>query len=390
MPPDRLFEDRHRDDDRYLQPGETSIDLLDRTSRPELAWPRSYLNDWFENWPADGRNELRSRLRAKDQANVVGAFWELYLHEAHRRLGFAIVREPELTGRANPPDFLMEKDDVSFYLEATVFGPSDAAVARQKREDLVTQAVQAAYHPDFLIRLKAVIPGTSQASSAAITEAVERWLATLDWESEYARYLAGDHRDKPTRIEAAGTQLLVLPWPRDPTIRGDDTYPMVITFPGGGGVVNEAPALLDDLKGKARQFGKLDRPYVVAVLVTRPLAFPHDVPAALFGPEVVRIPVGPGGPVGDATLARDPRAFWVWGNEQRGTRVSAVLAAFHVHPWRVTEAELRLWRSPWPSYPLADCLPWLTVDVDPDSGALIEHPATASLADLFGVAPPEL
>jgi hypothetical protein len=196
-----LFEDRARDDLRYHQPGETSFDLLDRTSRPELEWPRRYLNAWFDAWPADGREELRSRLRAKDQANVDGAFWELYLHEVHRRLGFKLVREPELSERTNRPDFLVQTRDESFFLEATVFGPSDNEVARKKREDIVTAAVEAAFHPDFFIRLKTVAPGSEQASPLAITQAVEKWMATLDWEAEYARLLAGDHHDEPAHIE---------------------------------------------------------------------------------------------------------------------------------------------------------------------------------------------
>ena len=55
-----LFDARVRDDPEYRRAHETTYAFLDRVSRPELAAPRGVLNDWFENWPSDHREELRA------------------------------------------------------------------------------------------------------------------------------------------------------------------------------------------------------------------------------------------------------------------------------------------------------------------------------------------
>ena len=56
------------------------------------------IDDWFSAYAVDDeteRNALRSRLRSGDNTAFESAFWELYLHEAHRRLGYRITVHPE-------------------------------------------------------------------------------------------------------------------------------------------------------------------------------------------------------------------------------------------------------------------------------------------------------
>jgi len=80
------------------------------------------LNAWFERYPADDRDRLRTRLMGKQPSDFDGAFWELCLHEAHYRLGFTITIEPEIPGVTTRPDFLMERDDGAFYRCRTAVG----------------------------------------------------------------------------------------------------------------------------------------------------------------------------------------------------------------------------------------------------------------------------
>ena len=45
-------------------------------------------------------------------------FWELYLHEAYLRSGYAVTIHPHLAGTGRHPDFLIEGQGTRFYLEA--------------------------------------------------------------------------------------------------------------------------------------------------------------------------------------------------------------------------------------------------------------------------------
>jgi hypothetical protein len=329
-----LFDDRRRDDDGYRRSGETTYAFLDRVSRPEMAAPRKMLSAWFERYPVDHREALRSRLTGRQPSDFDGAFWELYLHEVHYRLGFAMTIEPAMSGVTTKPDFLMERDDSAFYLEATVVGRSAREVAERRRETDIIAIVSDAYHPDFSVRVRGFAPGAGQVARRKVIAAVERWLATLDWSLERSRMT--EFRRDPHHIEIEGSHLLLLPYPRDPEVRGDRSWPTVLSGPSRFGVKNEPPMIRDDLEDKATKFGRPDVPYVIAVLCQRDLVEERDVEQALFGPEVVSVPVNEYGLAGDARLSRDPQGFWQRGDHKRATRVSAVLSTIHLHRGRRT------------------------------------------------------
>jgi len=159
----------------------------------------------------------------------------------------------------------------------------------------------------------------------------------------------------------------------------------VLSGPPKFGIKNEPPMLRDDLEDKASKFGRLDRPYVIAVLCQRQLVDDLDIEQALFGPEVISIPVGPDGPIGDAHLARDPQGFWQRGERKQATRVSAVLSAIHLHAWSADVVPLRLWLNPWAAIPLDVELPWAAVVPDLDANLLVRREATLTPDALLGL-----
>jgi hypothetical protein len=378
-----LFDDRDRTDTSFMRTDETMFEFIDRIARPELALARDTLNSWFRRWPSDDQEALRSRLMAKDRTNFTGAFWELYLHEVHTRLSFHVERDPTLPGVRTHPDFLITQGETSFYLEATVVGVPDPVAARRRREELVIESINQAYHPDFSIRLYRIAVGGDLPPRQAVIEAVEAWMATLDWEQEIAA-LDGPPAEA-VHLAIGTTHLFVRPWPRAPSVRGAQDFPTVATRTGDGGTFSEPPAILDDLKDKASKFGRPPKPYVIALLCLRDFTTEYDIEQALFGPEVVRAPLGPDGVLGEPSLARDPRGFWQHGAEQRATRVSAVVSAIHLNPWSIGHTPLRLWRNPWARRPLPDELPWATTDVDLQTGLPVHRDSTVEMGSLLGL-----
>jgi hypothetical protein len=61
-------------DDAPKRADETMWAFINRASRGEMAAPRAVLEDWFAQWPADDRPDLRGRLGAKDDRQFRGAF----------------------------------------------------------------------------------------------------------------------------------------------------------------------------------------------------------------------------------------------------------------------------------------------------------------------------
>ncbi len=349
---------------------ETPFAFLNRVGDARLGAPRKVLEEWFAHWPADHRGDLRGRL-SSDTGHFFGAFWELYLHELHRRLGFDIERDPAMPEGTRRPDFLIGNDAESFYLEATIVGYASEEAATRKRQEVVVEMIEAASHPDFALRIHALTPGDSQPAKREVVTAVEQWLSTLDWETETER--VNEVARGAVGIELGhGWRMRALPYPLPEASRGDPSFPMIATRTTGGGAINEPPSILDDLRAKASRYGQPDRPFVIAALCVRDFATDRDIEQALYGPEVMRIAVGPGGPLlGTDELGREPKGLWQRGGEQQATRVSAVLTAIHLSPWLIATTPLRLWLNPWATRPLIANLPWPTVAGDLGANQLV-------------------
>jgi len=372
-------------DDAVKLADERLYQFLNRVSRPEMAAPREVLEEWFSHWPADDRNDLRGRLEAKDAGQFAGAFWELYLHELHRRLGFRCERDPVLADTTRHPDFLVsspDSPDSSFYLEATVVDYASEDASRRKREELVLDMIEAAYHPDFSIRVHQLTVGETQPKRRQVVSAVEQWLAAFDWEAEQRRMGELGRPDELIEL-GSGCRLWALPFPRPESARGDRSFPTIV-MRSGGGMVNEPPTIRDDLNYKASRYGRPDRPYVIAALCAREFATELDIEQALYGPEVFKVPVGPDGPVPEgARIGRDPRGLWQQGEQQRATRVSAVLSAIQLHPWSIAGVHLTLWLNPWATRPLTVELPWATVTADLAANQLVRAPGQREPREIF-------
>jgi hypothetical protein len=166
-------------------------------------------------------------------------------------------------------------------------------------------------------------------------------------------------------------------------LRGDRSFPTIATR-SGGGVVNEPPTILDDLRDKASKYGRPDRPYVIAALCAREFATELDIEQALYGPEVVKFPVGPDGPVPEAArIDRQPKGLWQRGSQQSATRVSALFSAIQLHPCSIATVPLMVWLNPWASYPLTASLPWATVTADLTANQFVRAVGERAPRELF-------
>ena len=113
-----LFDDFERTNGNQSEDGEPLFTFLNRAAGSNWQSVRDLLSAWVSAYPAQDRAALISRFRRTDRRGFLGAFWELYLHELFRRLGFAIELHPSIDGVRHRPDFLLSKDDTCVYVEA--------------------------------------------------------------------------------------------------------------------------------------------------------------------------------------------------------------------------------------------------------------------------------
>jgi hypothetical protein len=375
--PLRLFDDRVRTDRSPAPSAEGHFRFLNRIDRPYFAAVRDLLEDWFSRFPRDTQKDLRARFRSDDNAECLGAFWELYLHEVHRRLGFELERDPQVPGTTRRPDFLVSGGSRPFYLEATTVTYNKAEAQQRRRENLLVDLVNEAFDPDFFVSMGRVAAGPTTPSRAEVVDPVEQWLAGFDWESAHALAERGEWVPPTREFRPRDSFFSLRAHPRSPSVRGDRAFRTVAMGPARGGVHDEGDPIYRDLHDKASRYGRPDHPFVIAALCLRDFADDEDVEFALYGPEVFRVPIRPdGGQAGEGYLDRDPRGLWQRGTAQRATRVSAVLAAVHLAPYTVARAAPTLWTNPWAAKPLEAELPWRTRSGDLEQNRLVTTEAT--------------
>jgi hypothetical protein len=119
-----LFDDVVRTDGSPSRYTEGRFAFLNRAAGKPFDEVRLVAESWFAKYPASGRTDLRARFRSKQRRETNAAWWELYLHEAFRRLGARITLHPEVANTTRRPDFLVNASVGSFYLEITFVGRS--------------------------------------------------------------------------------------------------------------------------------------------------------------------------------------------------------------------------------------------------------------------------
>ena len=125
---------------------------------------------------------------------------------------------------------------------------------------------------------------------------------------------------------------------------------------------------------------------MVAVNSADPALDDIDVGEALFGKEHVLVELR-GAEDPSTTIARAPDGRWFGPEGPRGSRVSGVIVARGITPWRVARTTPVLWHNPWASRPLPFAL-WRLPQRSPDpaEGAMVSVPGQIA-AELLALAP---
>jgi len=119
-----LFDDFERINGNPAEHGESLYTFLNRAAGEYWQSVRDVLTEWLSHYPEVERSTLISRFRRTDRRGFLGAFWELYLHEVFRRLGFEIALHPAVSGTTHRPDFRLQLGTAITFVEAvTIYEP---------------------------------------------------------------------------------------------------------------------------------------------------------------------------------------------------------------------------------------------------------------------------
>lgn len=378
-----VFSDRQRSD-ASPRTVESQYAFLDRIAGPYWDRIRRLIDAWAAGYSPADRTDMVRRLQSDDDLQFLGAYWELLLFHGLGAMGFQVSCHPEVAGVSTRPDFLVQGDQCSTYVEAKVLGDGRAAMQQAKRRADVENGLNSRVRSDeIMVQLVFKKQGAHPIPISRLAADTKAWLRQLDIEAVRNRVptaLSVEPHSFAWTDERSGWSLVLNPMVRRKSYR--DARFVAISGPLAG-FINDRTPIRRALYEKAHKYGnQLDRPLVVALAIAREFADDTDMMDTLFGSDVYMIdPVS-----GDGRPGRLMDGLMIGPMGPRSRRLSAVLVSRDLLPHLAARTTLALWRNPWADYPVRWDGGGVLATVEPrDDGSLATIPATTSTGELLGL-----
>lgn len=365
----------------YLEP---TFDYYNKTARSDIRNIKTVLERWFEVYPNAGRDDLRARFRSRIERQHSAAFFELFMHEFLRQLGYQIELHPDV-GTSTHPDFLVNRgQEPAFLLEVTTTHDSEEDIAAQRRINQVYDTLNRLRSPDFFLSvIDNGIPVTP-VPGARLRSDLESWLRQLSWE-EVTEAWERDGFDGVPAYEWRydGWNVVFKPIPKSDAQRGSTaTRPIGLTMPTDIRLLATDEAIKTAVKTKDK-YGKPRYPLLIAINVLGDFCDKFDVMNSLFGRETVIF-----GPTGTRPGGRLHDGAWDGPAGPRHKSISSVWIFHGLNEWLVSSPTFWFVHNPWAArrlsptaFPLSQYVP------NPHNGKM-EETEGRPFTDIFDVPRP--
>ena len=365
----KLFDDVARTYTGYSRRSETHFNFLNRSALPDFSATRDTVEAMFADFPEPGKADLRARFRSDDEAHS-GAFFELFLYTVLRKMGYDPDLHPSSGTSSNRRvDFQVETTGKNIFVEARTLTSSRETSLHERLLAPVLDAIDDLDSPDFFLHIDTQGDLKKAIAVAPIKRHLRTWLGSLDYDKIKAE-TAGEngHRNCPvTKWVQGGCAIEFTAFPKGKA-RGRPGR--AIGMEMGGGWSGTGHRLRKMLADKARRYGKLNTPYVIAVNVMDGSTDSEDAVQALYGQEAVQFRTYADGRR-ESHWIRQMNGLWRQHDGPRYKRVSAVLIASRLRPWCMPQSQLTLYLNPWADHPLATEFTNLEVVRLGDDGRLV-------------------
>lgn len=318
---------------------------------------RVLLEEWFQRFPADAQTDVRERFRSSDDAQHQSAFFELYMHELMRGIGYDLEAHPQMpNGETRHPDFLVRKgQERIFYLECIVPSISPDKAGKQAMIDRVYATIDRIDSPNFFLSVETSGVPAKSPPAAKVGRALERWLRTLDPDQVAELFKSGGFDALPAfPWEFDGWEVVFQPIPKSPEARGRaGVRPIGMQMPAEATALQDHVPVKNAVIAKASRYGEMELPYLIAINAHGEQGFMEmdDFMAGLLGQENVTFFTQGDRPT-DYREGRNPDGAWNGPKGWQCTRVSGVIAALGINPFNLATVTPELIHHPAANCPL--------------------------------------
>ena len=338
-----LFDENKRKPLDIDNPPTSAYQCLNKYEWPEGARIRELFESWFTRYPCEDQAALRSRFRLPENHAHEAALFELLLHELFTRLGCVLTAHPEIPGVSTHPDFLVQYGEQNFFLEASTVGRELGPFTRNKNSQDVIDKINKLRSPHFYIGIhmegellktlgrRDVVPVFQELLDDHDPDKVQK---LIDAEGQYAA--------PSRRIECGNWSLegWLYPVARESRERGSRRQQIVIE-PFRAEWTNSVLPVQKALQAKARKYGQLHLPYIVAIKARDIFYNGRDNDLdVLFGKQQLLYSVE--NPDLPSQMVREPGGIW-----PQYSQIDAVLMCQRIDLWNLQNVSVCLYVNPY-------------------------------------------
>lgn len=355
-----LFDDFQRTDEEAKAESCPTFAYWNDSARSDLSQVRAELERWYQRYPEQHRSGLRGRFRSTDDAQQRSAFFELFLHEALETEFGEVDVEPEL-GNGARPDFLISCGSERFFVEAVSTSELSAAQQGSEARRKTFRDVLDKIESNGFFLAVTILKESGQIDKKLEIEAfLVNWLETLD------------SKKRQGQVPEDPVPSCIWESPKGWKVKFE-AYPR--SQPGARSIgvrvdpvreLHHRERLLQSLKRKAKHYGDLKAPLLIAVDVESLTASAIDYREALFGQEELVVNTD-----GTERCSRKANGLWhtTRGPVNRG--VSGAIFVQGLKWWTVKTAPATIYPNPWARYPYTGRLERLRgMEISGDHGVM--------------------
>lgn len=252
----------------YLGPAEAnenSFSYYERSARKDVGKIRDLLERWFSNIPDSEKHETKKRfIKSFDSV-----FYELFLFNFFKELGYKIIIHPKLENTDKRPDFLISKKGLEIYVEAKVC--KDKSNNEESNEKLIErfyETINKIQSSHFMFRIENIQFKTkNQPSTKDLVKKIKNKISQLDYKKELEKisnnlYTTPKFENLYFENEEILINIEFLPVKEEAIGKHRRSIGVrpVETFIGG-----TEESIRDSILTKAKRYGKLDKPYLICI-----------------------------------------------------------------------------------------------------------------------------
>lgn len=380
-----VFDNRtYVDGGRKLR-SESVFQYLNRSALKPAGRVRGLIEEWYAAFPEDGKADIRGRLRSGEAASFDSAFHELCLHDMLMKIGLTAELHPALVGSTKNPDFLLHGDvSGEFYLEAVA--PTDVSDkgARQRAAVLLDGLDTKSENPNYWLSISVVRYSMQNGSPKRFRRFVDEALAKLP-ATPITMGTGLAEQLEPRRFEFDEDDWVIefAAFPKAEMLRGTPRLGAIGMELSPFHDIKVHERLRTALETKAKKYGALALPYIVAVNTNDMFGDEHELLMALFGIGATPIRKGTA-PLGPQ-VGRSHDGLWIKAGASRNTCVSGVLFTRKISPANLGSATGMLYQNPCAIRPYGGVLTRLPTTIFSPNGTEYETRPGRALQEVLNI-----